>query len=52
MDKLKIKFITYDLFPLSQDDTDELTKFIVLLAQQGFKDNIVSGNYPRKENND
>ncbi len=46
--KLKIKFITYELPPLSDDDIEELEKFIVQLAQQGFKDNIVSGNFPMK----
>ena len=46
---LKVNYITYDLLSLSDDDIEELKNFIVLLAQQGFKDNIVSGNFPRKE---
>ena len=46
--KLKIKFITYDPLHLSDDDIEELEKFIVQLAQQRFKDNIVSGSIPKK----
>lgn len=51
-EKLKIKFLTYDVPALTEDDTEELTKFVVLLAQQGFKDNIVKGKFPRKAKND
>lgn len=46
---LKVKFITHDQLSLSNDDTEELKNFIVLLAQQGFKDNIVNGKFQRKE---
>lgn len=46
---LKITFITYDVPILNEEHEEELKNFIITLAQQGFKDNIVSGNFPRKE---
>jgi len=45
---LKIKFITYDVPTLNEEHEEELKNFITLLAQQGFKDNIVNGSFPRK----
>lgn len=47
-EKLQIKFLANEISNLTEDNLDELTKFIVLVAQEGFKDNIVSGNFPKK----
>ncbi len=49
---LKVKFIAYDVPILDEIHEEELKSFIITLAQQGFKDNIVKGNFPRKVKND
>lgn len=49
---LKVKFITYNIPTLDETHEEELKNFIITLAQQGFKDNIVSGSFPRKVEDD
>ncbi len=49
---ISIKFISYDLLKLQDKDINDLTQFVVELAQQGFKDNIVKGEFPRKDKNE
>lgn len=51
-DKLGIKFISYDLLKLQEEDINDLTQFVVKLAEQGFKDNIIKGAFPGKDRNE
>lgn len=38
--KLKIKFLNYNISSLNEDDENSLFDFIILLAQQGLKNEI------------
>ena len=52
MNKLKVRYITYAISALNADDIEVLTKFIVILANEGFKNNIVHGDFSKGENNE
>lgn len=47
MNNLKVEFVTYKP-SLEDDDSNDLINFLVLVAQEGLKDNIVSGEFPGK----
>lgn len=51
MNNLKVEFVTYKP-SLKDDDSNDLINFLVLVAQEGLKDNIISGEFPGKVSHD